>query len=179
MTKVMGIDCSTNSLAFSVFEDQNLVNWGEFSFGKGDILHRINNANRVINAAIAGGIFSDVDKVVFEGAVYVNNRQTVINLAYAFGAAVSPLIKPGVKAESVPAITWQNFIGNKVFSNLEKNELKAEFPGKSASWYKEKMRERRKQRTIDFIRTQFGVDAVNDNVADAIGVGWWGANNGS
>lgn len=172
----MGIDCSTNSLAFSIFDGKKLVQWGEFSFGKGDMLHRINNANRVVNDAISAGILNDVDKVMFEGAVYVNNRQTVINLAYAFGAAVSPLIKPGVKAESVPAITWQNYIGNKIFTKEEKETLKKNNSGRSASWLKEEMRRIRKQRTADFIKNKFGVDVPNDNISDAIAVGWYAAN---
>lgn len=177
MTRLMGVDCSTNSFAFSVFEDGKLVKWGEFSFGKGDIYHRMNNANRVVTASQGAGVLPDVDKVIFESATYIQNKQTVILLAYAFGAAISPLMKPGVEVDDVTPMTWQNFIGNKAFTKAEKDQFKKKHPGKKETWYKEQMRQWRKQRNIDFVKDKFGVDVDSDNIADAICVGWYGVNN--
>ena len=175
--RVLGIDCSTQSLAFSVFEDGELVHWGEFSFGKGDLFHRLNNANRVINASLGQSQFQNIDKLIYESAAYIQNKQTVILLAYAFGAAIAPFALPGVQVEKVVPMTWQSYIGNKVFTKAEKDALRVDYPGQKEAWYKEKMREIRKQRTIDFVKDKWGVEAKNDNVADAIGVGWWGVNN--
>lgn len=169
--KIIGIDCSTNSLAFSIFEDGKLTYWGEIAFGKGDHLHRMNNANRVINGMLSQSQFQGIDRVVFEGAVFINNRQTVIDLAMAYGAAVAPFIKPGVQAESIAAITWQNKIGNKSWTKAEKAAVEKKFPGKSKSWYSSKLREMRKQRTMDWVKKEFGVKPANDNVADAIAIG--------
>lgn len=174
MARILGVDCSTQSIAFALFDGKRLVEWGEVSFGKGDILHRINNANRTMNAMVSKGFFADLDAVYFESAIYVNNRSTVINLAYAFGAAISPLIKPGVRAIGVSPITWQSFIGNKIFTKVEKAALKDKYPSKTASWLKEEMRRQRKQKTIDFVKAQFGVTAVSDNVSDSIALGWYG-----
>lgn len=173
----MGIDCSTQSLAFSIFEDGKLVHWGEFSFGKGDLFHRLNNANRVINASLGQDQFQNIDKVIYESAAFIQNKQTVILLAHAFGAAIAPFVKPGVEATGVVPMTWQSFIGNKVFSKAEKEKLRTDDPGKTESWYKARMREIRKQRTIDFVKDKWGVQARNDNVSDAIAIGWWGVHN--
>lgn len=169
--KILGIDCSTNSLAFSVFEDGRLTHWGEVSFGKGDHLHRMNNANRVVSSMLDQNQFRGIDKVVFEGAVMIQNRQTVINLAMAYGAAVAPFIRPGVIAETIPPMTWQNKIGNKAWTKAEKAEVERKFPGKSKSWYSAKLREMRKQRTVDWVIKEFGIVPANDNVADAIAIG--------
>lgn len=178
MARLIGVDCSTNSFAFSVFEGEKLIQWGELSFGKGDILHRINNANRVLNAMLDSGQFGDFDSIYFESAAYIQNKQTVILLAYAFGAAVSPFVKPGVKAEGVTPITWQNYIGNKAFTKAEKLQLRKDNPGKTESWYKEEMRKIRKGRNIQFVKDKFGVDVDSDNIADAICVGWYGTKHG-
>lgn len=175
--RLLGIDCSTQTIAFSVFEDENLLHWGELSFGKGDLFHRLNNANRMINASLDQSQFQNIDKVVYESAAYIQNKQTVILLAHAFGAAISPFVLPGVEAEGVVPMTWQSYIGNKVFTKAEKDGLRTRFPGKKDSWYKDQMRKERKQRTMDFVKDKFGVETTSDNVADAIAIGWWGVNN--
>ena len=59
--------------------------------------------------------------------------------------------------------------------SLAKEEVKKQFPGKSDNWYKNKVRELRKQKTINFVKT-LGIDTESDNVADAVGIAWWGAN---
>lgn len=175
--KVLGIDCSTNSLAFAVYEDGTLTSWGEVGFGKGDALHRMNRANRVVISLMKQPQFQNVDLVAFEGATYVQNHKTAIFLAMAFGAALSPFIRPGIDAMEVPPITWQQYIGNRAFTKAEKDELKKQYPDHSDNWRKEKMREIRKQRTLTWAKDKFGVDIQSDNISDAIGVGWYGLNN--
>lgn len=177
--RILGIDCSTNSLAFAVFEDEKLINWGEIQFGKGDMFHRMNNANRVINASLDQDYFKDIDEVFFEAATFIQNKKTVILLAYAFGAAVSPFIKPGVKVNDVPPTSWQSYIGNKAWTAAEKSAVREEHPNRKESWYKEHLRKARKQRTKDWVKEEFGITVESDNVSDAIGVGWYGVNNGT
>ena len=58
---------------------------------------------------------------------------------------------------------------------FEKEKVKLEYPNKSDSWYKNKIRELRKQKTIDFAKT-LGVNTESDNVADSVGIAWWGSN---
>jgi hypothetical protein len=80
-------------------------------------------------------------------------------------------------AGSVSPITWQNFLGNKRLTIKEKQDIVAEFPGKSKAWYKSHERELRKQRTISFINTYYD-KTINDNdVADACGIGHWAISN--
>ena len=80
------------------------------------------------------------------------------------------------KVLEVHPITWQSYIGNKNFTKIEKNNIKNEFPGKTDSWYKNKIREIRKQKTIDFAKS-LSVNVDSDNVADACGIAWYALNN--
>lgn len=169
--RVLSVDCSTRSMAFALFEDGKLVQWGEVSFGKGDIYHRMNNANRVVNTMVANDFFKDIDVVAFEGAVFLNSRKTVIDLSYAFGSAMAPLFSPGVKVESIPAIVWQKGTGNPPLTKAEKEKLQKEYPGKSKTWYSNKGREFRKERSKANVKRLYGVDVPNDNVSDAIMLG--------
>ena len=85
------------------------------------------------------------------------------------------LLSDNVEVVEVHPITWQSYIGNKNYTKAEKDAIKAEFPDKSDNWIKGKIRERRKQRTIDFARN-LGIQTESDNVADAAGIAWYAVN---
>lgn len=164
---VMGIDCSSKSFAFAVFEQQTLTMWGEIDFYGANLYERMGSGQRRIAA------FSDrvrVDKVAFEAAIQVQNKKTVIDLAYSYGAAISPFIRPGVEVVTVSPLSWQNAIGNKPFTAAEKAAVKKQNPDRSDSWIKNQIREMRKQRTIDWVKKEFGIDVESNNVSDAIGL---------
>src|SRR6476659_7716301 len=90
------------------------------------------------------------DLVVFEGAIYVQNKRTVILLAYAFGAVISALINDGATIEEVSPLEWQNYIGNKALTRVEKDAIRQANPDRSKSWYDDANRKYRKQRTMDW-----------------------------
>ena len=115
------------------------------------------------------------DFVVIEAAISVKSVHTGIKMAYVFGAIMGELLKDGIKVVEVHPITWQSYLGNKNFTKIEKQAVKNEFPGKSETWYKGKIREIRKQRTLDFVRT-LGIQVQSDNVADAAGIAWYAVN---
>ena len=107
----------------------------------------------------------------------VRSTSVAIKMAYVFGAVIAALLKKGATVIEVPPISWQSFIGNKNLTLAEKNAIKKEFPGKSASWYQNKGRQIRKQRTIDFAKDNFGIELESDNVADSLGIAWWAVQN--
>jgi Holliday junction resolvasome RuvABC endonuclease subunit len=170
--KVLGIDASTNSFAFCLMNDDKPVKWGEIQFEGDDVYERILDAKRKIKA-FKGDL--DTDFVVIEAAISVKSVHTGIKMAYVFGAIMGELLSDNVKVVEVHPITWQSYLGNKNFTKAEKAAIKNEFPGKSDSWIKGKIRERRKDKTIAFVRT-LGVETTSDNVADAAGIAWYAVN---
>jgi hypothetical protein len=78
----------------------------------------------------------------------------------------------------VSPITWQNFIGNKSLSKTEKQAFADQYRGLTTATIKNKIREFRKQRTIDWVQQEFGKTITSDNVADAFGVAWYGVKHG-
>ena len=96
-------------------------------------------------------------------------------MAYVFGTIIGELINDDTRIIEVHPLKWQGFINNPNFTKSEKETVKKDFPGKTDSWYKNKIRELRKQKTIVFAKT-LGIDTENDNVADAVGIAWWGSN---
>ena len=168
---VLGVDASTNSFAFCLYDKNGPIRWGEIKFKGSTVFERLAYGQRYITAMKK---YLDADIVVFESAIYVQNKKTVILLAYAFGAVISALINNGAKIEEVSPLQWQNFIGNKPLTKAEKDAIKKSFPGKSTSWYQNKNREMRKQRTMDWAKKEFMVDVTSDNVSDAVGIAHYG-----
>ena len=171
----MGADCSTNTLAFGIFDDGKLVKWGEITFNGNTVFERLADGQAKVSALREQ---LDVDLVAIEGAVYVQNKKTVILLAYSFGAIISALVQSGARVVEVAPMTWQNAIGNKTLTRAEKDAIVDANPGKSKSWYSGAYRKFRKQRTADWVEKNLGPKIDNDNVTDAIALGWTAVNKG-
>lgn len=174
---VLGIDMSSQSLAFSVFkksDDWFLRSWGkimidgEDNFQKcGDIIGKFAGLVQTLSPEL----------VVFESSTYVNNNAVMKQLSMVFGAASGVASNFGARVLDVPPITWQNYIGNPSFTKDEKIKFAEENPSLSNSQVKVKIREIRKQRNIDFVKEKFGIIVKDDDVADAICVGHYSVEN--
>lgn len=169
--RVLGVDASTNSLAFCVFDGNSVVSYGEVFFEGSDIYEKILDAKRKVRAIRAAGEWS-ADFMVLESAVMVRSAATGIKMAYVFGSIIGEILDDDMEVMEVHPITWQSFIGNKNFTKAEKQAVKDEFPDKSENWRKAQIRKMRKQRTIDFAKS-IGVMTDSDNVADAVGIAWY------
>ena len=170
--RVLGIDASTNSFAFCLMKGKTPVKWGEITFEGADVYERILDAKNKIKSFKRE---LDTDFIVIEAAISVRSIHTGIKMAYVFGAIMGELLSDGVRVEEIHPITWQSYLGNKNFTKAEKQAVKDEFPGKTENWYKGKIREIRKQRTLDFART-LGIEVQSDNVSDAAGIAWYAVN---
>jgi Holliday junction resolvasome RuvABC endonuclease subunit len=168
--KVLGIDASTNSIAFCLMSEKVPVKWGEIEFEGSDVYERILDAKRKIKAFKRE---LDTDFVVIEAAISVKSVHTGMKMAYVFGAIMSELLSDGVKVMEVAPIAWQSAINNKNFNKSEKEAVRAEFPEKSENWIKNKIREKRKQKTIDWVKKTYGISIESDNVADAFGIAYY------
>lgn len=168
-SRVIGMDCSSNSLAFAIFDDKEPVVCGEFEFTGASIFERLCDAKIKTRALVDLGIFQ-ADYIGIESAVMVRNVQTAIDLAYVYGAVIGELMEGSPVVEKVAPISWQSGIGNPNLKTYEKAEIKKQYPGKSESWYKNTGRLLRKQRTLDIAKRYFTIEDNSDNVGDAVGI---------
>lgn len=166
---VCGIDCSTKSLAWAIFEGETPINCGEVVFNGSTVFERLKDAKRKTKALVEGGIIK-ADYVVIESAVRVNSLKTYRDLSYVYGCVIGELMQLNPKVEQVAPITWQVGLGNKAFSKLEKEAVYEEFPGKSKSWYQGKIRQLRKDKTLSIARQYFNIPSGSDNIGDAVGL---------
>jgi Holliday junction resolvasome RuvABC endonuclease subunit len=172
---ILAIDASTNSLAFAIFSDKELVRYGKIRFDGINAYQKLGDAARKTLPFLK---HFDVDAIVIEHTVFINSPKTASDLALIQGALLGAAKLAGIKtAGSINPITWQGFIGNNKLSAKEKQDLMNEFPGKSKNWYQNKSREIRKQRTIKFINSFYDKNIQDDDVADAVGIGHYAINN--
>jgi Holliday junction resolvasome RuvABC endonuclease subunit len=169
------IDASTNSLAFAIFEDKNIITCGKIKF------EGITTYDKVMDAAKKTKAFFDkfdFDTIIIEHTVFMNSPKTAAQLAMVQGALLGAASMSGVKKiGSVSPMTWQNFIGNKKITKEEKHEIQKKNPGKSVSWFKNEERNIRKQRTINFVNINYDKQLEDDDVADACAIGHWALQN--
>lgn len=173
-SRVMGIDASTNSIAYAIIDSGQLIQYGEIQFEGHDVYSRILDAKRKMRALKSN---FKADYIAIEAAVMVRSVNTGLKMAYIFGSIMGELLDNGTEVIEVHPLKWQGFIGNPNLTPSEKAKIKKEHPSKTDNWYRSKGREIRKQRTMDWVHKQFKVLLDSDNVTDAIGIAWYAYEN--
>jgi hypothetical protein len=171
---IMSIDASTNSLAFAIFKNDLLIQFGKILFSGKSTYEKVVDAGSKVGVFMAAhGIH--IDSIVIEHTVFMNSPKTAADLALVQGAILG---SAGVKEiKSVAPITWQNYFGNKKLTKEEQFMIRKDNPGKSDSWYKTYERNFRKERTIKLVGVYYDKTVSDNDVADAIGIGHYAINN--
>ena len=175
---ICAIDASTNSLAFALFDtqQQTLGTVGKINFKGLNTYEKVMDAGKKVKSFL--DFYGGFEAIIIEHTVFMNSPKTAADLALVQGAILGAAGQAGTSVIGrVAPITWQNYIGNKKISKDEKLYIKSQNPGKSESWLKNYERELRKQRTIRFINTIYDRNIVDNDVADACGIGPWAINN--
>lgn len=173
---IMAIDASTNSMAFSVYSNNELIKFGKINFKGNSTYEKVADACSKTEAFMK--VLGNIEAIVIEHTVFMNSPKTAADLALVQGALLGAAGVSGVtKFRSVAPITWQNFIGNKKLTKEEQMAVRAEHPGKSDSWYKNYERNLRKEKTIRFIDVAYDKQVSDNDVADAIAIGHYAINN--
>lgn len=168
-TKYIAIDNSTNSTAWSIWQGEDLIDFGEITFKGKDTYERVVSINEALKPLKE--LCKDINHLYIESSAMVNNRKVVILMALAEGAVISSISHPGMQIHRISALVWQKSIGNKPWTAAQKAQLKKNNPGKTAGWYKTEERRQRKEFTADVVRKALGVEVTTDNQSDSLGLG--------
>jgi Holliday junction resolvasome RuvABC endonuclease subunit len=174
--RICSIDASTNSLAFAIFDGDNLEAVGKINFIGATTYAKVIDAAKKTQAFF--NTYGTPEAIVIEHTVFMNSPKTAADLALVQGALLGAIgVAGSVVIKSINPIAWQTFIGNGRLTTPEKQELRSDHLGKSDSWYKNNEREFRKQRTIKFVNTIYDKNISDNDVADAVGIGHYAINN--
>ena len=165
--RVLGIDASTNSIAFCLMEGDQPLKWGKSNLVGSDIYDKIYDAKKKMSLMLDE---LKSDYIVVEGAILVRSPDAVIKLSYVYGVVIAELMSTGAKVITISPTAWQAYIGNKNPTKFEKDKIRFENPGYADSWYKNQLRNMRKQRTVDYFNKKYGLSLEDFDVADAFGI---------
>ena len=165
--RVLGIDASTSSIAFCLMENDVPIKWGKINLVGNDIYEKIYNAKTKMNIML-NELKSDY--IAVEGAILVRSPDAVIKLSYVYGVVIAELMSTGASVITISPSSWQAYIGNKNPTKDEKAAIRLKNPGYAESWYKNQLRNMRKQRTADYFNKKYGLDVVDFDVADSFGI---------
>lgn len=165
----ISIDANSTSIAFAIWENDELVSIGKINWEGKTNYEKLSDASRKLYAFFAR---YPASTVVIEHTVFMNSPKTAADLALIQGAILGAMSLAGVsEIKSINPIAWQTFIKNGRLTTPEKQVIRNQFPGKSDAWYKNKEREFRKQRTIDFVNKKYNKSIADNDIADAVGIG--------
>ena len=165
--RVLGIDASTNSVAFCLMENDRPLKWGKIELSGSDIYHKIHDA-KVKMHIMLDELKSDY--IAVEGAILVRSPDAVIKLSYVYGVVIAELMSTGAEVITISPTAWQAHIGNKNPTKAEKESIRTKSPGYADSWYKNQIRNMRKQRTVDYFNERYGLKLDDFDVADSFGI---------
>ncbi len=165
--RVLGIDASTNSVAFCLMENDKPLKWGKIELSGSDIYHKIHDA-KVKMHVMLNELKSDY--IAVEGAILVRSPDAVIKLSYVYGVVIAELMSTGAEVITISPTAWQAHIGNKNPTKAEKEAIRLKNPGYADSWYKNQIRNMRKQRTADYFNKRYGLCIDDFDVADSFGI---------
>ena len=165
--RVLGIDASTNSIAFCLMENDIPLKWGKLDLNGQDIYEKIYDAKKKM-ALMLNELKADY--IVVEGAVLVRSPDAVIKLSYVYGVVIAELMSTGAKVITISHTAWQAYIGNKNPTKDEKAAIRLKSPGYADSWYKNQIRNMRKQRTVDYFNDKYSLSLDDFDVADSFGI---------
>jgi len=168
--RVLGIDHSTNTLAFCISEDGKVKDWGEIPLVGNNVFERMGDLHYKLKYHFGN---TTANVLCIEKTVQVNSRDTVVKLAMIAGVIIGFFAEYGLKVHEVPALTWQSATAKPTLTSPEQAKLKLENPGRTKSWYSNEARKIRKQRIIDWVETNYGIIAPSD-AADAICISLYG-----
>lgn len=166
--KILAIDQARNG-AWSVFdyETKTLEAYGVFSFNNKDYTYA--KAIRAIEELVDSLIKTyDISAVFIEDIQLRVNVQSFKKLAQLQGALINLFEKNEYLYDFVAPTQWQNYCKARGRSSKEiKEKIKAlELSGKKES----------KILSIQFVKEKFNVDTDNDNLSDAICIGYYAVN---
>lgn len=165
-TRVLGIDPSSNSIAFTLVEDGRPTKWGKMIFFRKSTM----GAKMVMLSHLLDEIIKftgEPTHVVIEEMIFVQNPQASRVLSYIAGAIQYDLVNRGIEVECVPPMVWKNWHGH---TKVTKALIAAN------GWNKKQADHFRKSQIQDKIADEWDWFRYSDSdVADSCGIALWGA----
>lgn len=167
--RVLGIDASTASVAFCLIEDGKITKIGKLPIEGMTIYDKVKDAG--VKAKALKKV-TGAEYIAIEQAIMVRSADAGLKIAMIVGALLTNLLDKKTEVITITPIQWQSYIGNNNFTKAMKDQVKAQYPGKSEAFIKARIRDIRKQKTMDFFK-KYNVNVEDNDVGDACGIAYY------
>lgn len=173
--KIVGIDASSQSIAWGVTDENNLLSYGEIFMRSADFDLRLLEIRKILETEYFFNIFNEADYIIFERVVLVRNKEVAMKLAQMFGVMKSVLLSTKGRLIEAPPMAWQESIGNPVLRGQQRRNVALLHPEwKTKAQIDKGIRDYRKSLTQKIVLEVYGEDISSDNICDAIGLSMFG-----
>ena len=149
MSKILiALDESTTCTGYAVFEDNELIEHGIFSFKSKDVLERVSLIMEEIEELI--NVYKPNNMVIEDVQITMNAATAKSLLGLQFMIEVYAH-RNNIPCETYRTTKWRKILG---LSNSRSLDRKA-----------------KKQETIDYVKEKYGIDVLKDDESDAIAIG--------
>lgn len=176
--RIMGIDSSSKSVAFSVVDRKNeevhLVSHVKYDLSKmSTMAEKLDAINAFVPEVVQ--MFAP-DKVVIEQTIYIQSPQTSRILSYIVGNIWGNCLRHCDDVVDVPILSWKANLGYKKVTKKEIAGWEYDF-GKTEA--KKIAASERKERVARIIKARLiAVENLqDDDIMDSIGIAIWGIDN--
>ena len=162
--KILALDQARRG-GWSIFDAQSkaLLSHGTFSFpAKFEFSKAVYEITRIAAELIEN---NGIGMVFIEDTQFQKNANSFKKLAQLQGALINLCEGLGVPCACVPPVRWQAFCGAR---GRSAREVKS---GEAAQ-----VRKATKLLSVQFVKQRFCIDTDNDNLADAVCIGWYAVN---
>lgn len=149
MSKILiSLDESTTCTGYAVFNNEELIEHGTFSFKSKDVLERVSLIMEEIENLIK--TYSP-DNMIIEDVQITMNAATAKSLLGLQFMIEIYAHRNNIPCETIRTTKWRKILG---LSNSRTLDRKA-----------------KKQETIDYVKNKYGIDVLRDDESDAIAIG--------
>ena len=166
--KILAIDQARHG-GYSIwdYEAKKLISFGSYNFPsrKFTFPQAVNMTEKLVENLMQE---NDIDAVFIEDINLRYNAAVFKSLAQLQGVLINLFEKNKMLYATVPPSTWQAFCKARGRTKKEVHDgiVEANTTGKSQS----------KVLSIEFVHDNFHIDTSNDNIADAVCIGWYVVN---
>ena len=148
MRKLLALDQSTRTTGYAIYEEQDLIAYGRFTFDDSDIdIRLVKIRNKIIELINQYNINEVVYEEIYDGSEKQENLTTFKKLAEVYGVISELFQELGIKHSTVYPKTW-----------------------KSHNGIKGKLRPEQKKNTKIYVENKFDIK-VSEDEGDAICIG--------
>lgn len=172
--RVMGVDSSSQGIAWAIIENEELIASGKIDLSKmKEFTHKMSFFTSEWETILEE---YQPNYVYVEKSIFVKNPATARLLSYVVGSILTFTTYRGVEIDDVEPATWKAWLGYKNLSSKFVKEAKEALGATEGKKFCDKLRKSQTQRVIRHNYPSWEWEYDDHDISDAVGIALWAVN---